>query len=96
MRPRELASEYVNEHARLVADVLTTDVLTVAEDASPGKIAELMGKHRIKRISVLNNGRITGLVSCADPIRALVSVEPDLRGVSRQATEKCAKPFAPH
>jgi len=77
---RGLASEYVKEHSRLVSEVMTTNVVTVAEETPLAEIAELMERHRIKRIPVMRDGRMTGLVSRANLIRALASVGPKLRG----------------
>lgn len=77
---RELAGEYVKEHSRLVSDVMSTNIVTATEDTPLAEIAELMEKHGIKRVPVLRDGKVTGLVSRADLVRALASVGPDLRG----------------
>jgi CBS domain-containing protein len=74
-----LASEYVKEHARLVRDVMTVDdIVTAGEETPLADIAELMERHRIKRVPVLRNGKLTGLVSRANLIRALACVGPEL------------------
>jgi CBS domain-containing protein len=75
---QELASEYVKEHSRLVSEVMTTDIVTVTEETPLAEIAELMERHRIKRVPVLRDGKLTGLVSRANLIRALASVGPEL------------------
>lgn len=78
---RELASEYVKEHSRLVSEVMTADdIVTVSEETPLDEIAELLERHRIKRVPVLRDGKLTGLVSRANLIRALASVEPARRG----------------
>jgi CBS domain-containing protein len=76
---RKLASEYVKAHSRLVSEVMTTDVITATEDTPLAEIAESMERHRIRRVPVLRDGKLTGLVSRANLIRALASVGPDLR-----------------
>ena len=76
---QELAHAYVKEHSRLVGDVMTSNVVSVTEDAPLDEIAELMERHRIKRVPVLRDGKVTGLVSRADLIRTLASVGPELR-----------------
>ncbi|WP_434666889.1 CBS domain-containing protein [Paraburkholderia sp. A3BS-1L] len=76
---RELASEYVKEHSRLLSEVMTTDVVTAKEETPLAEIAELMNRHRIKRVPVLRDGKVTGLVSRANLIRVLASIGPDLR-----------------
>ncbi|RQR80020.1 CBS domain-containing protein [Burkholderia sp. Bp9012] len=76
---RELASEYVKEHAQTVNDLMTVDVVTVAEDTPLSEVAELLERHRIKRVPVVDNGKMAGLVSRADLVRALASDTHDKR-----------------
>jgi CBS domain-containing protein len=71
---REMASMYVKEHARTVKDVMSEDVISVTEDTPLDEIAELFERHRIKRVPVLRDSELIGLVSRADLIRALASV----------------------
>ena len=68
-----LASEYVKSHARKAADVMTGDVVTVAETASLLDIANLLETKRIKRVPVLRDGRVVGIVSRANLVRALAA-----------------------
>ncbi|MBN3752222.1 CBS domain-containing protein [Paraburkholderia sp. Tr-20389] len=81
---RELASEYVREHSHKVSDLMTTDVITITEDAPISEIAELLERHRIKRVPVVKDGKVTGLVSRANLIRALASIitEPNESAVA--------------
>lgn len=76
---RELASEYVKEHAQTVKDLMTVDVVTVADDTPLSEVAELLERHRIKRVPVVDNGKVAGLVSRADLVRALASETNDKR-----------------
>lgn len=73
---RELASEYVKEHGRSVKDVMTAEVVTVYEDTPLADIAEVLERHRIKRVPVMKNGRMTGIVSRANLVRALAGMDP--------------------
>ena len=73
---RELASEFVREHSHKVGDLMTTDVVSVTEDTPVAQIAEKLERHRIKRVPVLSDGKVTGLVSRANLIRALASAVP--------------------
>jgi len=74
---RELASEYVKEHGRTVEDVMTTEVISVDEDTPLAEVAELLERHRIKRVPVLKGGKVTGVVSRANLVRALASIPLD-------------------
>ena len=68
-----LAHEFIKSHARKAADVMTSAVVSVQPDTPLGDIASLLEKHRIKRVPVLSNGKIAGIVSRANLIQALVS-----------------------
>src|SRR5215469_3913724 len=57
-------------HAR---DVMTSPVITVGEDEDIRGIARLLIEHHIKRVPVLRDGRIVGIVSRADLVRALAA-----------------------
>jgi len=70
-----LAHEFVKSHARKASDVMTRPVVSVKPDTSLGDIAALLEKHRIKRVPVVNNGKIAGIVSRANLIQALVTIE---------------------
>jgi CBS domain-containing protein len=48
-------------------------VISIDEKTSLGEIARLLTTHRIKRVPVVRDGRIVGIVSRADLVRALVA-----------------------
>ena len=54
-------------------EVMTSPVITVSEEADIRDIARLLIDHRIKRVPVLSDGRIVGIVSRADLIRTLAA-----------------------
>ena len=68
----ELADEYAKSHGRLASDVMTREVVSVTEDTSVSVIAALLEERRIKRVSVIRDGRLVGIVSRADLLRGLV------------------------
>jgi CBS domain-containing protein len=59
-----------NQTAR---DVMASPVVTVGDETDIGEIAQLLAAHRVKRVPVLRDGRIVGIVSRADLLRALVA-----------------------
>jgi CBS domain-containing protein len=70
----ELAGEfldYLKAGDRPVREVMTAPVVTVAEDTPVQAIAAILQKRHIKRVPVLRNGRVVGIVSRADLVRAL-------------------------
>jgi CBS domain-containing protein len=66
-------AEYVKSHARYARDIMTRDVATVAPDTPLAAIATLLEKRRIKRVPVLDQGHLVGIVSRSDLVHALLS-----------------------
>lgn len=69
----ETALEYVKAHGGTAGDVMTRDIKTVDEHATLEEIAEQLERHHIKRVPVLRDGRLVGIVSRADLLRGLVA-----------------------
>jgi CBS domain-containing protein len=73
----ELAPEfldYLRADHRRAHDLMTKDVITATEDTHVGKIADLLQRHRIKRVPILRDGKVVGIVSRADLIHALAKM----------------------
>ncbi|HUC11561.1 MAG TPA: CBS domain-containing protein [Stellaceae bacterium] len=73
-----LSPEFVNylrRDGRLARDVMTAPVVTVDEGTQATEIARLLEAHRIKRVPVVHDGRVIGIVSRADLLRALAAAE---------------------
>ena len=68
-----LAAEYVKAHARKVADVMTRDVITAGPETPLHEIAVLLEKNSIKRVPIVKNGQLIGIVSRANLIQAVAS-----------------------
>jgi CBS domain-containing protein len=69
--PGRQAEDFTRAHGRKVSDVMTGTVVSVDVDAPLTEIVELMERHRIKRVPVTEKGRVVGVVSRADLLRAL-------------------------
>jgi CBS domain-containing protein len=67
----KLAEDYIKSHSRKVKDVMTRDVLSVTEETPVADIAVLLETNRIKRVPVLRDGKLVGIVSRANLVRAL-------------------------
>jgi CBS domain-containing protein len=72
---RDLAQDYVKSHGRTVGDVMTRAVATVTEDTGLDAIAHLLETKRIKRVPVLRDGKVVGIVSRSNLVRALTATE---------------------
>jgi len=78
----DLAAEfldYVKSNDPVVRDVMRTPVVTVVESTRIEEIAELLQRHHIKRVPVLRDGRLVGIVARADLIRALSEISGQSR-----------------
>ena len=71
LSPDFLASLQAPGHT--ARDVMVSPVVTVGEDAEIADIAKLLTSYRIKRVPVVHDGRVVGIVSRADLVRALAS-----------------------
>jgi hypothetical protein len=70
--PNDLAGEYVKTHGTRAEEVMTRDVITVSADTPVDEIAEILEKHRIKRVPVVHDGRVVGIVSRANLLHGLI------------------------
>ncbi len=74
--PGEQAERYARTHGATARDVMTEDVVTVTPDTTAAHIAHLLETRHIRRVLVLQDGQLRGLVSRADLLRALVAPPP--------------------
>ena len=71
MGPGRMASDYVKTHGRVVDELMTHEVEAVAPDTPLADLVALMERRRIKRLPVIANGTLVGIVSRADLLAAL-------------------------
>src|SRR5438132_2439507 len=69
MGPGRIAGEYVRTHGRKVEEVMTRDVIGVTGATPLNEVVELMERHRIKRVPVLDGDLLVGMLSRADLLR---------------------------
>lgn len=67
------ATDYLKTHGSLVRDVMTTPVVSVTPETPLHQVARLIEEKRIKRVPVLEAGRLVGIVSRADLVRRLAT-----------------------
>jgi predicted transcriptional regulator len=68
----ELAQEYVHSHGRMVGDVMTRQVVTIGADTPLDEIVALMTRDGLKRLPVVRDRQVIGIVSRADLLRAFL------------------------
>lgn len=72
--PGKLAEEYVHQSGRKVFDVMTRDPRTVSEDDTLETVVAQMERHRVKRLPVVRQGKLVGIISRANLLHALASL----------------------
>ncbi|TVP48922.1 MAG: CBS domain-containing protein [Halomonas sp.] len=67
------AGDYVKSHGRKASEVMTPNPLTVEENTPLHTIARLLEKHHIKRVPVLREGKLVGIVSRANLLQGIAN-----------------------
>jgi CBS domain-containing protein len=79
LNPQFLASLQRPDHK--VRDIMASPAISVDEETEVGEIARLLIVHRIKRVPVVCNERVVGIVSRADLLRTIAdTLQPTLEG----------------
>jgi CBS domain-containing protein len=68
-----IAADYVRTHGRKAAEVMTAHVIMVEHDTPIAEIANILETRRIRRVPVVRDGKLVGIVSRANLLRALAS-----------------------
>jgi CBS domain-containing protein len=69
------SEQYARSHGQRARDVMTEGVISVDEQTPVSQIASLLEKHRIKRVPVLRDQKLIGIVSRANLVRAFAAIE---------------------
>ena len=78
--PGKAASDFVREHGRKVSEIMTTEpLLTVGEETTLEEIVELMERNNIKRLPVISNDKVVGMVSRSNLLQAVASLAREVR-----------------
>jgi CBS domain-containing protein len=70
------AQDYVRAHGQHVAQVMSLDPISITPDSSLSDVVALMESRHVKRLPVLSEGRLVGIVSRADLLRTLIGMLP--------------------
>jgi CBS domain-containing protein len=71
--PVAQAERYARAHGAKAADVMTTEIVSVAPEDSAARVARTMEEKGVRRVLVVKDGKLQGIVSRADLLRALVA-----------------------
>ncbi|MCX8132376.1 MAG: CBS domain-containing protein [Roseococcus sp.] len=67
------AARFAKLHGRTAQDVMTPDPLCVVPEAPVAEVAKLLEEKGIRRLPVVSGGRLLGLVSRADILKAVLA-----------------------
>lgn len=70
------AAEYVQTHSRRVQDVMSPEPVTISKDASLEALIDLMTSRKIKRVPVVEDGELVGIVARSDVMHAVLRALP--------------------
>ena len=85
------AAGFVKEHGTCARDVMTADVIAVAPDTDLAEIARILERRRIKRVPVIDKGRLVGIVSRANLLRGLVAYRHSPAGLDAKSDPDLAR-----
>jgi CBS domain-containing protein len=71
LMPSAVAADYVHTHARHVSGVMTHNPVFVTPESGLDEAAQLMQRKHIKRLPVLEHGKLVGVISRSDLLRVL-------------------------
>ena len=80
LRPPSATAKYVKSHAVHVEDIMTREVFTVGVNTPLADVANVLEQHHIKRLPVVDEGRVTGIVSRSDVVAALAASGAGMTG----------------
>lgn len=72
------ATDYVRENGRKVSEVMTAEPVTVAEDATLAEIVKAMESNGVKRLPVMKDGKLVGIVTRANLLQAVAGLARDI------------------
>lgn len=73
-----LADDFVTERGRKVEDVMTRDPVTVHEEARLEELVALMERRGVKRLPVLRNGQLVGIVTRSNLLQAVAGLAKEV------------------
>jgi CBS domain-containing protein len=74
----EEATDFVHEHGRKIAEIMTPEPLTISEDTDLEEIVEIMEKNNVKRLPVTLDDKLVGIVSRSNLLQAVASLAREI------------------
>jgi CBS domain-containing protein len=77
---RQQVNAYLKSLSWMFDDLMTTELVVVDQDASLGRIASLTDKHKFRRVLVVDNKRLVGIISRKDLLQIIAM--PSLHNIA--------------
>lgn len=94
--PESTSERYLKSHGLTAHDVMTREVITVGLDTPAGKIAEILARRHIKRVPVMDGGKLVGIVSRANLLHGLAARKADTPEVARRSDAEIREKLLRH
>lgn len=77
LAPKRAARDYVRTHSLRVREIMTSRVISTSPDTPLSEVVGIMESRHVKRLPVMHDGKLVGIVSRADLLRALARLLPE-------------------
>lgn len=77
---RSFFEDYVRAHGTVVSDCMTAEVASVAPEATLPVLVSMMRTKNVRRVPVVDRGKLVGVVSRHDVLRAITSARDMVAG----------------
>lgn len=74
---RKIVLKGKNSHDTLVREIMTSELITITPNTSLEECMQLMRNHHIRHLPVLENEKLTGIVSIGDVVSAIIDMQKD-------------------
>jgi CBS domain-containing protein len=91
LSPAGAARDFVRTHSWRVADVMSSPVVTVVETMPLADAAILLSTRGIKRVPVLRDGQLVGILSRADLLKIIAQSHPEKIVEGEEALRRAAQ-----
>lgn len=71
LSPEDSERDFIKTHGLHARELMTSPAVSVTPEASLAEVVKLMGRRSIKRVLVLEGGKLVGIVTRTDLLRAL-------------------------
>lgn len=72
---RKIVLQGRSSKTTLISEVMTSELITIASEAAIESCMELMTVNHIRHLPVVDNGRVTGMISIGDVVKSMIELQ---------------------